>query len=120
MNYFEEGRIGTFVVTAPFILDPEITGEVVAVGKGVDRPSIGRRVVVNPSRQSGMCDYCRSGRGDLCRRIKMLGSASTKPPTRGFCQYLAGVAEQCFAIGLELDDSPFLIRNGTTDGPFST
>ncbi len=105
IHYFEDGRVGSFVVTAPFILGHEVTGEVAAMGEGVDGLCLGQRVVVNPARQCGQCDYCRSGRGNLCRRVRMLGSASTKPPTNGgFCQYLAIGAEQCFPIGPEIDD----------------
>jgi L-idonate 5-dehydrogenase len=106
VHYFQEGRFGSFAMTAPFILGHELTGEVVALGDGVQQPTVGQRVVVNPARQCGHCDYCRDGRGNLCRRVLMLGSASTKPPTNGaFCQYLALGAEQCFPIGPEIDDS---------------
>ena len=106
VHYFQEGRFGDFAMTAPFILGHEVTGEVVAAGDGVQQPAVGQRVVVNPARQCGHCDYCRAGRGNLCRRVLMLGSASTKPPTNGaFCQYLAINAEQCFPIGPEIDDT---------------
>jgi L-idonate 5-dehydrogenase len=105
VHYFEEGRFGSFAVTAPFVLGHEITGEVVAVADGVTQPPVGQRVVVNPSRQCGHCDYCRSGRGNLCRNVRMLGSASTKPPTNGgFSQYLLIGAEQCFPVPPQIDD----------------
>ena len=57
VHYFEEGRFGSFAVTAPFVLGHEVTGEVVAVADGVPQPAVGQRVVVNPSRQCGHCDY---------------------------------------------------------------
>ena len=105
VHYFEEGRFGQFAMSAPFILGHEITGEVVAVAEGVTQPAVGQRVVVNPAWQCGKCDYCRSGRGNLCRCVRMLGSASTKPPTNGaFCEYLMIAAEQCFPIPAEMDD----------------
>ena len=105
VHYFEEGRFGSFAVTAPFTLGHEIAGEVVAVADGVTQPAVGQRVVVNPAWQCGQCDYCRSGRGNLCRRVRMLGSASTKPPTHGaFSEYLLIGAEQCFPIPAHLDD----------------
>ncbi len=105
MHYYEEGRFGSFTVTAPFVLGHEITGEVVAVAKGVTHPPVGQRVVVNPARQCGHCDYCRSGRGNLCRNVRMLGSASTKPPTDGgFSEYVLIGAEQCFPVPPEVDD----------------
>jgi L-idonate 5-dehydrogenase len=105
VHYFEEGRFGSFAMSAPFILGHEITGEVVAVGEGVQQPAVGQRVAVNPARQCGHCDYCRSGRGNLCRRVVMLGSASTKPPTNGaFSEYLLIGAEQCFPLPPQVDD----------------
>ncbi len=105
VHYFEEGRFGSFAMSAPFILGHEVTGEVVAAGEGVLQPKVGQRVVVNPARQCGHCDYCRSGRGNLCRRVVMLGSASTQPPTNGaFSQYLLINAEQCFPIPPQIDD----------------
>lgn len=105
VHYFEEGRFGSFAVTAPFILGHEATGEVIAVAPGVEKPAVGDRVAVNPTRQCGQCDYCRAGRGNLCRRVTVFGSASTKPPSNGvFCQYLAAGAGQCHIIPPEMDD----------------
>jgi len=105
VHYFEEGRFGSFAMSAPFVLGHEITGEVVALGDGVQQPAVGQRVVVNPARQCGHCDYCRNGRGNLSRRVVMLGSASTKPPTNGaFSEYLLIGAEQCFPVPPQMDD----------------
>ena len=105
VHYFEEGRFGNFAMTAPFTLGHEITGEIVAVGDGVAQPVVGQRVVVNPAWQCGQCNPCRNGRGNLCRRVRMLGSASTRPPTDGaFSQYLLIAAEQCFPIPPEVND----------------
>ncbi|HUG53273.1 MAG TPA: L-idonate 5-dehydrogenase, partial [Vicinamibacteria bacterium] len=105
VHYFEEGRVGSFVATAPFVLGHELCGEVVAVARGSAQPAPGTRVVVNPARQCGHCDYCRAGRGNLCRHLHMLGSASTTPPTDGgFAQYLRVGAEQCFAMPPQMDD----------------
>lgn len=105
VHYFEEGRFGSFAMTAPFILGHEVAGEVVAVGEGVQQPLVGQRVAVNPARQCGQCDYCRAGRGNLCRQVRMLGSASTRPPTNGaFSEYLLIGAEQCFLLPPGMDD----------------
>ena len=105
VHYFEEGRVGSFVATAPFVLGHELCGEVVSVASDVTQPVSGQRVVVNPARQCGHCNYCRAGRGNLCRNLRMLGSASTTPPTDGgFAEYLRVGAEQCFAMPLQMDD----------------
>lgn len=105
VHYYELGRVGSFVASAPFVLGHEICGEVVAVASGVAEPAPGQRVVVNPARQCGHCEYCRAGRGNLCRNLRMLGSASTTPPTDGgFAEYLRVGAEQCFAMPPQMDD----------------
>ena len=41
VHYFQEGRFGNFAVTA-LILGHEVTGEVVAVGEGVEQPAVAR------------------------------------------------------------------------------
>ena len=105
VHYFEEGRFGQFAMSAPFILGHEVTGEVVEVAEGVSQPAVGQRVAVNPSWQCGQCEYCRAGRGNLCRRVRMLGSASTRPPTDGgFSDDLVIGAEQCFLLPPGVDD----------------
>lgn len=53
---------------APYPLVPghEFAGDVVAVGTGVRRLSVGDRVAVDPSLFCGHCTYCQRQRGNLC------------------------------------------------------
>lgn len=51
----------------PLILGHELAGKVVA------GPGSGRRVTVNPLITCGTCDYCVSGRDNLCERRSMIG-----------------------------------------------
>src|SRR5512143_926691 len=83
LHYYANGYCAAFVPTRPFILGHEAVAEVAAVADAVKGLAAGARVVVNPTRACGFCDYCKNGRGNLCRRTVMLGSASTKPPTDG-------------------------------------
>jgi L-idonate 5-dehydrogenase len=106
LHYFEHGYCSSFVPTRPFILGHELTADVAAVGAGVDTVEVGARVTVNPARSCGFCAYCKGGRPNLCRKIIMLGSASTKPPTDGaFAELVTVRADQCHALPTELDDS---------------
>jgi len=106
IHYFHEGRFGRFAVTAPFILGHEASGEVLAVAADVRAPAVGARVAINPARSCGFCDYCRSGRINLCRYCVMRGSASTKPPTHGLFSQCAVVgAEQCHLLPDSVDDA---------------
>lgn len=129
MHYFEHGCCGAFVPTRPFILGHELTAEVVAAGPDVSHPAIGTRVTVNPARACGFCDYCKSGRGNLCRKTIMLGSASTTPPTDGaYAEFVTVRADQCHEMPANMSDAlgammePFAValhavkRAGSVDG----
>lgn len=106
LHYFEHGCCGAFVPTRPFVLGHELAGEVVEAASDVTRVGSGMRVTVNPARACACCEYCKSGRPNLCRDTVMLGSASTNPPTDGaFADYIAVRADQCHPLPDALDDS---------------
>ncbi len=106
LHYFEDGYCGSFVPTQPFILGHELTAEVVAVSDEASSLIIpGSRVTVNPARACGLCNYCKTGRINLCRNTIMLGSGSTNPPTDGaMAEYVSVRADQCHLLPDEIDD----------------
>lgn len=106
LHYFENGYCGAFVPSRPFVLGHELTAEVVAGnGNTTNMPAIGARVTVNPARACGYCDYCKSGHGNLCRNIIMLGSGSTTPPTDGaMAEFVTVRADQCHLLPAGMDD----------------
>lgn len=106
LHYFADGYCGSFIPTRPFILGHELTAEVVALSDVTSSLlSIGSRVTVNPARACGSCDYCKSGRGNLCRKTIMLGSGSTNPPTDGaMAEFVSVRADQCHLLPDEMDD----------------
>ena len=105
MHYFEHGYCAAFVPTRPFILGHELTADVAAVAPDVKTPAVGARVTVNPARACGFCDYCKAGRGNLCRQTIMLGSASTTPPTNGaFAEFVTVRADQCHVLPPQMED----------------
>jgi L-idonate 5-dehydrogenase len=75
--------VGAFVVREPLVPGHEASGVVVAVGSEVGRVRPGQKVAINPSHPCGHCDYCRAGRGNLCRHMFFLGSASVFPHAQG-------------------------------------
>lgn len=106
LHYFDHGCCGAFVPTRPFVLGHEFAAEVAAVADGVSTVTVGARVTANPARACGVCDYCKSGRGNLCPDTIMLGSASTRPPTDGaFAQFVTVRADQCHVLPPDLDDA---------------
>ncbi len=57
----------------PIILGHEFVGHVVATGSGVARFATGQRVVPGAGVWCGACEWCRSGRTNLCARYYTLG-----------------------------------------------
>lgn len=50
VHFYEDGKLGDWLVTEPLVLGHEAAGEIVAVGKAVDRSRIGERVSIEPQR----------------------------------------------------------------------
>ncbi len=83
LHYFQHARVGAFQMREPLIPGHEVSGVVERVGSAVSRVKPGDKVAVNPSHACGHCDYCRSGRFNLCRHMRFLGSASVYPHVQG-------------------------------------
>ncbi len=73
VHYYSDGKIGSQVVSFPFIVGHECSAEVVEVGRDVQNLKIGNLVVIEPSVACGVCDQCLAGRPHTCRNVKFLG-----------------------------------------------
>jgi L-iditol 2-dehydrogenase len=86
LNFFNEGRLGNFVVTKPYVPGHEASGIIEAVGSKVQGISLGDHVVIEPGIPCGRCHYCRIGRYNLCEEVVFLSA----PPINGtFCDYVS-------------------------------
>jgi L-idonate 5-dehydrogenase len=83
LHYLQHGRVGAFVIREPLVPGHEVSGVVERIGSAVTRVKPGDKVAVNPSHACGQCDYCFSGRFNLCRNMRFLGSASVFPHMQG-------------------------------------
>jgi L-iditol 2-dehydrogenase len=79
VHYYEHGKIGRYVVKEPIILGHELAGEVVKVGVSVTNVLPGDRVAVEPGVTCGRCEYCKSGRYNLCPDVVFMAT----PPVDG-------------------------------------
>lgn len=79
VHYLENGRIGDFVVNGDFILGHECAGTVVAVGQGCSKLKVGDRVALEPGCTCGQCEFCKTGRYNLCPDVEFLAT----PPYHG-------------------------------------
>lgn len=98
VHYYQHGRIGDYIVTAPLVLGHEVSGEIVAVGSLVDPARVGQRVAIEPQRPCRNCEFCRSGAYNLCPRMEFY---ATPPIDGAFCEYV--VIQDDFAY--EVPDS---------------
>lgn len=73
MHYYKEGSCAGFAAVYPSVLGHEPSGEVIAVGPGVDGLAAGSRVAVEPAITCGCCEFCRGGRHNLCENVVFLG-----------------------------------------------
>lgn len=95
VHYLEHGRIGDFVVEGDFILGHECAGTVVAVGEDVLTHQVGDRVALEPGATCGKCEFCNSGRYNLCPQVEFLAT----PPFHGcFENYIAFPAHLAFKL----------------------
>ncbi len=64
-------------ITLPCVPGHEVAGVIGKTGPGVTGLETGLRVILEPSLYCGQCSYCRSGRYNLCERLKVVGCQAT-------------------------------------------
>ena len=57
----------------PIVPGHEFCGEVVAVGRAVTKLRVGEFTAVDPNLPDGTCQFCRTGRTNLCENYRALG-----------------------------------------------
>ncbi len=101
VHYYKHGRIGDFVVEKPIVLGHELGGTIVAVGGDVDPARVGQRVAVEPQRACGECEYCMSGKYNLCPRMEFY---ATPPIDGAFGEYVTIQAKFAYPIPDSISD----------------
>ena len=100
IHYYENGGIGPNIVKHPFVLGHEAGGTVVEVGTSVTHLKPGDRVALEPGKTCGHCEFCKTGRYNLCPEVIFFAT----PPVDGvFQEYVAHEADLCFKIPDNMD-----------------
>lgn len=99
VHYYEHGKIGRYEVKQPIILGHELAGEVVQVGSAVSNVVVGDRVAVEPGITCGRCEYCKSGRYNLCPDVVFM---ATPPVDGAWAEYVAVRSDFLFKLPEEM------------------
>ncbi|HVP80775.1 MAG TPA: alcohol dehydrogenase catalytic domain-containing protein [Thermodesulfobacteriota bacterium] len=83
----------------PQILGHEVAGEVVEIGKSVDKGLLGKHAVIYFYLSCGVCPFCKSGREILCTQLK--GQIGFNRDG-GYAEYVKTPADSLFLIPLDL------------------
>ena len=95
VHYYTHGRIGDQVVRKPMIVGHEGAGEVAALGPGVTDLKVGQRLALEPALSCGRCEYCITGRPNLCPKVRF---CSTPPIDGLMCEFAVLERHQCVPI----------------------
>ncbi|XP_057307172.1 sorbitol dehydrogenase-like [Hydractinia symbiolongicarpus] len=95
VHYLKNGRIGDFVVKDPMVLGHEASGTVVDVGEGVIHLKKGDRVAVEPGVPCRVCNFCKSGRYNLCSSIFF---CATPPDDGSLSRFYVHAADFCYKL----------------------
>lgn len=86
----------------PIVPGHEIVGQVVAIGSDVEGFQVGDRVGVPwLGRTCGVCEYCRTGRENLCDQPEFTGCTRDG----GYATHVVADARYCFAIPAGFSDA---------------
>ncbi|MCL2080458.1 MAG: NAD(P)-dependent alcohol dehydrogenase [Oscillospiraceae bacterium] len=92
VHYFHDGRCGDFVVEGDFILGHECAGTIAGLGEGVTSHKIGDRVALEPGLTCGQCEFCKSGRYNLCPDVVFLATPPVQGCYENYITFPAGMA----------------------------
>lgn len=84
------------------IMGHEITGDIVAVGAGVEGLAEGDRVAVDPQVRCGRCTACQRGWISICENKQGLGSSRRGVVHGGFAEYVRVGHEQIVPVPPEV------------------
>lgn len=92
-NPWAQHTLGKSLPNPPnMIMGHEFAGEVVEAGDASFGHLVGKRVFVEPYNTCGMCEYCRTGRYNLCRNTRHIGHSAG---WSGIDYFPGGMAEYC-------------------------
>ncbi|HUI10102.1 MAG TPA: alcohol dehydrogenase catalytic domain-containing protein [Bacteroidota bacterium] len=102
VHYFTHGRIGSQVVSFPFVIGHEAAGTVVDTGSSVETVRAGERIAIDPAMPCGHCDQCSAGREHTCRTLRFMGTPGQMEGS--LAEYVVIPERSCYPVP---DNVPF-------------
>ncbi len=97
VHYYHSGRVGAYEVdlSQDYMLGHECGGVVVEVGEGVTDLKVGDKVAIEPGITCGNCEFCKTGKYNLCPDVIFLAT----PPVQGCnMEFIEYPHEYCFKL----------------------
>ncbi|XP_075979911.1 sorbitol dehydrogenase-like [Anticarsia gemmatalis] len=92
VKMYTTGSCGMEVVSKPIVLGHEGAGVVTKIGSNVTSLKVGDRVAIEPTQPCRACEYCKTGRYNLCIAPYY---CSTVGAPGNLCRYYKHVADFC-------------------------
>jgi L-iditol 2-dehydrogenase len=102
LHYFSDGGIGDARCLYPMVLGHEPAGVVAKTGPGVSGWSAGDRAILEPALYCYHCEFCRTGRHNVCANIRFM----SMPADPGFFRELVNLpARNLLPLAKSLSDA---------------
>lgn len=103
VHYWQDGKIGSFVVESPMVLGHESAGIVHSVGSSVKTIKAGDHVAMEPGIPCRRCPRCKEGRYNLCEAMAF---AATPPFDGTLAKYYLLPEDFCYKLpdGMTLEE----------------
>lgn len=92
VHFYETGCIGTTPIEGDLILGHEFSGVVEETGAEVKNVCVGDRVVLEPGIPCGHCEFCKSGRYNLCPDVQFISCPPYQGAMRNYVTHPAHLA----------------------------
>lgn len=97
--------LGHRLLESPTIIGHEGLGFIDKIGEGVNNRNIGERVAIEPNIPCRKCNYCMSGRGNICTNKRVIGLTEAGC----FAEYVTLPAEFAWKIPNEISDEDAVV-----------
>jgi L-iditol 2-dehydrogenase len=95
IHFYEDGKLGQYLVTRPYTPGHEASAEVVRASPSRPELREGTMVAIEPGRPCMRCELCKRGRYNLCRDVVFMSA----PPVDGtLAEYIAVDADYVFPV----------------------